>query len=1017
MESARALTGAAYGVIATVDGEGAPRDFVTSGFTQEEHEAMEAWPDGHRLFGRLHGLGAPLRLPDLDAWMRALGCAPFPVPSGAFQAIPMTHRGTAAGGFFLGGKEGGFTDSDEKMLVLFAQQAAAALANARAHRAEEVEISAPGGKSVRALIDATPIRSGEEGPVERVVVTLQDLAPFEALARARAEFLGLVSHELRVPLAAIKGSAATALGDPRDPDRAELRQYLRIVEEQADRMAGLIGDLLDAGLIGAGMLSVDPAPQELAGIVERARTAFEAGGGNHAVTIDLPEDLPRVMADARRIAQVLGNLFANAARHSPESAPIRVAARRDGEEVEVSIVDAGAGIPPERLPHLFRRHDGVGAEAGESAAGAGLGLVICRGLVEAHGGRIRAESGGLGRGTRILFTLPALADLPVIFVSAYGGGDTIVRALEAGAADYVAKPYSSAGLAARVGLALRRRTAPDTFCLGELEIDREMRRVTMAGRPVRLIATEYRLLNARSLDAGWASSNEVLQRRVWGPGKGDAQAGRNALTNLLPQARRRRQEPAIHPRRAKHGLPHARTGPGVRTCVPRRHSNGPGTSMVRTAATWSGFSSGNQSSWRVSTCPFLPDPLHLRDRDEGHPERLDLCLGRDRAVDPQDVVGLESVDHVATGLPSSEVDVIDMTVPGPGVVPEDDVVGAGASIQGVAVEVAKQRVVALLAVEQVFVLTTPHPVIPGPAVEDVAAHVAVHPVIAPAAQERVLAVTQVDGVCPGFAGGPGALVLAAVEGVISGSAVEGVQAGVTVDEVVAIAAFDGVAVVLTGVVARPVVMRRIVPVGPVEAVAHQGVVAETALDGVGAETAGEQVVRQVLVPHERVVAGGAPPGDRPRRRLEQAARFGQVGWRISGRPPDRLSRGDVVRLERLQAAEMPVLRVRRPRHHHLLDIAVVDAEGVADLVLHSVEERLVRPVDVRIHPDVTFPPSLHKETAAPASEPVRNCHPADGDVGIGTAVGQTCEAEPRHLLPGGKSPLDEVVPRRVDRGF
>ena len=95
-------------------------------------------------------------------------------------------------------------------------------------------------------------------------------------------------------------------------------------------MAGLIGDLLDAGLIGAGMLSVDPAPEELAGIVERARTAFEAGGGSHAVTIDLPEDLPRVMADARRIAQVLGNLFANAARHSPESAPIRVEARRGG---------------------------------------------------------------------------------------------------------------------------------------------------------------------------------------------------------------------------------------------------------------------------------------------------------------------------------------------------------------------------------------------------------------------------------------------------------------------------------------------------------------------------------------------------------------------------------------------------------------------------------------------------------------------------------------------------------------
>ncbi len=713
VESARALTGAAYGVIATVDEAGAPRDFVTSGFTGEEHRAMESWQDGHRLFAHLHALGAPLRLPDLDAWVRALGCAPFPVPSGSFQATPMTHRGTAAGGFFLGGKEGGFTDADEKMLVLFAQQAAAALANARAHRderraradlealvetcpvgvvvldvgtgaplslnrearrvlaglevtgtspaglrdalvcrrgdgrevrlgdlvnaetvrAEEVEISAPGGKSVRALIDATPIRSGAGGVVERVVVTLQDLAPFEALARARAEFLGLVSHELRVPLAAIKGSASTALGDPRDPGRAELRQYLRIVEEQADRMAGLIGDLLDAGLIGAGMLSVDPAPQDLAGLVERARAAFAAGGGSHAVTIDLPDDLPRVMADARRIAQVLGNLFANAARHSPESVPIRVEARHDGAEIEVSVIDRGAGIPAARLPHLFRRHAGVGAgeAAGERAEGTGLGLVICRGLVEAHGGRIRAESGGPGQGMRILFTLPAaeeasasvpavpprdaaertpvlvvdddphalrqardalaaagyaptataepgeiprlvetgrpalvvldlvlpgvdgielmrtlpaLADLPVIFVSAYAGGDTIARALEAGAADYIVKPYSPAELAARVGLALRRRTAPGTFRIGELEIDRDKRRVTMAGRPVRLTATEYRLLNALSLDAGGASSYEVLQRRVWGPGKGDAQAVRSAVTKL----RRKLGDDARNPR-------------------------------------------------------------------------------------------------------------------------------------------------------------------------------------------------------------------------------------------------------------------------------------------------------------------------------------------------------------------------------------------------------------------------------------------------------------------------------------
>ena len=98
VESVRALTGAAYGVIATIDPGGEPRDFVTSGFTPGQAGAMEAWPDALALFARLRELAAPLRLADLDAWVRSLGLSPFPIPCGAFQATPMRHRGAAAGG-------------------------------------------------------------------------------------------------------------------------------------------------------------------------------------------------------------------------------------------------------------------------------------------------------------------------------------------------------------------------------------------------------------------------------------------------------------------------------------------------------------------------------------------------------------------------------------------------------------------------------------------------------------------------------------------------------------------------------------------------------------------------------------------------------------------------------------------------------------------------------------------------------------------------------------------------------
>ena len=126
--------------------------------------------------------------------------------------------------------------------------------------------------------------------------------------------------------------------------------------------------------------------------------------------IDLPPDLPRVTADRQRIVQVLRNLLSNAARHSPESSPIQVAAAVDGVHVAISVSDEGRGVPPEQLPYLFHKHArlaGGGREPG--AGGYGLGLAICKGLVEAHGGRIRADS-GVGQGTRVTFTIPAVEE-------------------------------------------------------------------------------------------------------------------------------------------------------------------------------------------------------------------------------------------------------------------------------------------------------------------------------------------------------------------------------------------------------------------------------------------------------------------------------------------------------------------------------------------------------------------------------------------------------------------------------
>ena len=214
------------------------------------------------------------------------------------------------------------------------------LSEATTIRAEEIVLEVPDGRRITALVNATAIRA-EDGAVESLVVTLQDLTPREELERLRAEFLGMVSHELQAPLVSIKGCAATALGDPAALDPSQARLFFRIVDEQADHMRALIGDLLDAARIETGTLSVAPEPTDVAAMVERARTAFLSGSRRNPVRIDLPPDLPRVLADRQRIVQVLGNLLINAARHSPESSVIRVAAARQGEHVAVAVADEG----------------------------------------------------------------------------------------------------------------------------------------------------------------------------------------------------------------------------------------------------------------------------------------------------------------------------------------------------------------------------------------------------------------------------------------------------------------------------------------------------------------------------------------------------------------------------------------------------------------------------------------------------------------------------------------------------
>ena len=537
-----------------------------------------------------------------------------------------------------------FRRADGREISLRELTLAQALSTGETIRAEEIVIQAPDGRSVTTVVNATPIRS-EDGALESFVVTLQDITQLEELGRLRAGFLGMVSHELRVPLTSIRGSAATLLDPSSDLAPAELRQFLQIIVEQVEHMRKMVGDLLDVARIEMGTLLVEPEPAEITSLVDRARNTFLTSGGRHDLDLDLALDLPLVMADRHRIVQVLGNLLSNAARHSLESSVIRVTAVQEDLHVAVSVADEGTGISAERLPHLFRKPSHTdGADGGREISGSGLGLAICKGIVEAHGGRIWAESDGLGQGARFTFTIPVvedaeigaatqspqhtagsrqeaiedarilvvdddpqalrfirnalleagftpivtpdpqeagvlmeeerphlvlldlvlpesdgidlmedifrMADVPVIFVSGYSKDQVIAQAFEKGASDYIVKPFSPTELVARVRAALRRQMEPyraepsEPYVLGDLTIDYAERHVTVAGRPVRLTAVQYKLLYELSVNGGRALTHDQLLRRVWGlANSGD----KRVLRTLVKKLRRKLDDDASSP--------------------------------------------------------------------------------------------------------------------------------------------------------------------------------------------------------------------------------------------------------------------------------------------------------------------------------------------------------------------------------------------------------------------------------------------------------------------------------------
>jgi PAS domain S-box-containing protein len=270
-------------------------------------------------------------------------------------------------------------------------------------------------------------KSGEEFPaeaaIERIEVdgrniyaaVLRDISArqnaenaLRQALQARDDMMGIVSHDLRNPANAVKMLARTILeGEPADASQGVMER-VAIIRQAADQIDSLIQDLLDITRLEAGRLTVDPAPEDVHKLValsvDALRPLAEAGGV--VLTAEIPASRLTVLADPDRIIQLLSNIIGNAIKFTPADGTVALSVSARNTEVEFEVADSGGGIAPDQLPHVFDRfYQAAGGRRG-SRRGAGLGLPISRGIVEAHGGRIWIESVP-GGGTTVRFTLPS----------------------------------------------------------------------------------------------------------------------------------------------------------------------------------------------------------------------------------------------------------------------------------------------------------------------------------------------------------------------------------------------------------------------------------------------------------------------------------------------------------------------------------------------------------------------------------------------------------------------------------
>jgi signal transduction histidine kinase len=245
----------------------------------------------------------------------------------------------------------------------------------------------------------------QEGALVNVIGSVHDITRYREAEEMKSMFISVISHELKTPVALIKGYASTLRREDANWDEETVRESLAIIEEEGDRLHRLIDNLLEASRIQAGTLSLELSDVSLPKLAAKTVERFSVQTAGHELRLDFPPDFPPILADEERLQEVFSNLIGNAIKYSPDGGTIRIGGRAHSDFVELFVSDQGQGIPAGKQSGLFEPFYRVDATLGRPTQGVGLGLFLCKAIVEGHGGQIWVESSA-GKGSTFRFTLP-----------------------------------------------------------------------------------------------------------------------------------------------------------------------------------------------------------------------------------------------------------------------------------------------------------------------------------------------------------------------------------------------------------------------------------------------------------------------------------------------------------------------------------------------------------------------------------------------------------------------------------